>query len=97
MPAIRVQQRRVSGWRMPANTKSVARPNEYGNYVVTVEEAGSHSVAAAAYRRWAFAPEQAAFRAQVRRDLRGKNLACFCPLDRPCHADVLLEIANERA
>lgn len=27
-------------------------------------------------------------------DLRGKNLACFCPLDKPCHADVLLELAN---
>lgn len=26
--------------------------------------------------------------------LRGKNLACFCGPDRPCHADVLLEIAN---
>jgi hypothetical protein len=30
----------------------------------------------------------------VRRELRGKNLACWCPLDEPCHADVLLEIAN---
>ena len=28
--------------------------------------------------------------------LRGKNLACFCPLDQPCHADVLLEMANEK-
>lgn len=27
-------------------------------------------------------------------ELRGKNLACFCRLDQPCHADVLLEIAN---
>ena len=26
--------------------------------------------------------------------LRGKNLACWCPLDQPCHADVLLELAN---
>lgn len=26
--------------------------------------------------------------------LRGKTLACWCPLDQPCHADVLLEIAN---
>lgn len=26
--------------------------------------------------------------------LRGKNLACWCPLDQPCHADVLLDIAN---
>lgn len=27
-------------------------------------------------------------------ELRGKNLACFCPIGQPCHADVLLEIAN---
>lgn len=26
--------------------------------------------------------------------LRGKNLACWCALDAPCHADVLLELAN---
>lgn len=26
--------------------------------------------------------------------LRGKDLACWCPLDRPCHADVLLHLAN---
>lgn len=26
--------------------------------------------------------------------LRGHNLACWCPLDQPCHADVLLELAN---
>lgn len=28
-------------------------------------------------------------------ELRGKNLACWCPLDQPCHADVLLDLANE--
>ena len=27
-------------------------------------------------------------------ELAGKDLACWCPLDRPCHADVLLQIAN---
>lgn len=27
-------------------------------------------------------------------ELRGKNLACWCPLDQPCHADVLLDLAN---
>jgi len=27
-------------------------------------------------------------------DLAGKNLACWCALDQPCHADVLLELAN---
>ncbi len=30
----------------------------------------------------------------VRRELRGRTLVCWCPLDCPCHADVLLEIAN---
>ena len=30
----------------------------------------------------------------IRERLRGKDLACWCPLDKPCHADVLLEIAN---
>jgi len=28
-------------------------------------------------------------------DLTGRNLACWCPLDQPCHADVLLELANQ--
>jgi hypothetical protein len=27
-------------------------------------------------------------------ELRGKDLACWCALDQPCHADVLLELAN---
>ena len=26
--------------------------------------------------------------------LRGKDLACWCPIDHPCHADVLLRLAN---
>lgn len=32
--------------------------------------------------------------AEIRADLRGHDLACWCPLDQPCHADVLLELAN---
>ena len=27
--------------------------------------------------------------------LSGKDLACFCSLDKPCHADVLLKLANK--
>jgi valyl-tRNA synthetase len=33
----------------------------------------------------------------IRRDLRGKNVACYCRLDEMCHADVLLAIANAEA
>jgi hypothetical protein len=32
--------------------------------------------------------------ATLERDLTGKDLAYWCPLDQPCHADVLLELAN---
>jgi hypothetical protein len=31
--------------------------------------------------------------AEVRADLGGKDLACWCPLDQPCHADILLAVA----
>lgn len=34
-------------------------------------------------------------RGAIRRELRGKNLACWCRFGEPCHADVLLEIANQ--
>ena len=27
-------------------------------------------------------------------ELRGRDLACWCDLSEPCHADVLLELAN---
>jgi len=37
------------------------------------------------------------FKAEVRRELAGKNLACWCPLNKHCHADLLLELANEPA
>ena len=30
----------------------------------------------------------------AKRELRGRDLACYCPLVGPCHADVLLEVAN---
>lgn len=31
---------------------------------------------------------------RIRKALGGKNLACWCALDPPCHADTLLELAN---
>jgi hypothetical protein len=38
--------------------------------------------------------EVSPFSEQEIKALRGKDLACFCPLDEPCHADVQLEIVN---
>lgn len=47
-------------------------------------------------RDWMGAESDAARAAILARlpELRGKKLACWCPLDCPCHAAVLLEIAN---
>lgn len=36
------------------------------------------------------------FRNTVRVELGGRDLACWCALDAPCHADVLLELANPK-
>lgn len=33
----------------------------------------------------------------IRSELAGRDLACWCPLNQPCHADVLLEFANGSA
>lgn len=96
---IRVQLSRRKGWKMPPNTVSVARPTVWGNrwkigtpsrFLGKVVETRAEAVAC--YRGCAW-PE-AHHKAWVREKLRGKNLACWCPLDQPCHADVLLEIAN---
>lgn len=84
----RVQLRRTRGWRMPPNTVSVSRPGPWGNpYAVGVH--GDAAQCVQLYRGLVARFPSVAFT-----DLRGKNLACWCALDKPCHADVLLEIAN---
>lgn len=48
-------------------------------------------------RTWWQGPESDAKRKAILAgvdSLRGKNLACFCKLGEPCHADVLLDLAN---
>ncbi len=32
----------------------------------------------------------------LKQELKGKNLSCWCKISEPCHADVLLQIANEK-
>lgn len=34
------------------------------------------------------------WRTALQAELHGHDLACWCPLDQPCHADVLLKLAN---
>lgn len=45
-----------------------------------------------AFRRWV--KTELGRRQFPAEQLRGKNLACWCKPEQPCHADVLLELAN---
>jgi hypothetical protein len=64
---------------------------------------GARSYLVQCFRRWLEGRDQdlGAKSDTLRNDLlmalpsiRGKNLACWCPINGPCHADVLLELAN---
>lgn len=90
---IRVQLRRTKGWRMPPNTVKVARPSKWGNPYKTSECREGAAGAVRAFRVLVESEPETV--EQIRRDLRGKNLACYCPLRATCHADVLLELANK--
>ena len=86
----------------------VGRPSKWGNpfvvdrQLLTVTSPGGGVVITCDSLEDALKCAAAEYRAsvalgmarEIRRDLRGKDLACWCPLDRPCHADVLLELAN---
>lgn len=103
----RVQLSRKKGWRLPPNTMSVARPGKWGNpfkvgetsfYVCDHDDNDRIIIATNTVRdavaQFKWLARQDKHRERIVRELRGKNLACWCPLDQPCHADVLLEIAN---
>lgn len=104
---VRIQRRRTKGWKLPPNTTCVTRPGVFGNPFTfkAADEAGyTRRGAVSAFQDWLSGNPWACGddRYEARRlailarlpELRGKNLACFCPLDQPCHADILLEIAN---
>jgi hypothetical protein len=90
----RIQLSRAKGWRMPPNTVKVDRTTRYGNDFIMAHE-GTRADAVASFRAKAIAQHEAS--PEWYAPLRGKNLACWCPLDKACHADVLLELANAPA
>jgi hypothetical protein len=53
----------------------------------------ARAIAKDTYRRW-IDYQTHDWRLGYIQPLRGKNLACWCPPDHPCHADILLELSN---
>jgi len=93
---VRIQRQRTRGWRMPAGAVYVGRPTKYGNpFPASDTSTQARQEAVRRYRDW-LAGQPALIRT-ARRELAGRNLACWCPLTKPCHADVLLPIARGEA
>ena len=110
MTPVRVQRSRKAGSKLPPNTVCVTRGRgmKWGNpfTIKAYRDAGyrgtdfqAATVCVAAFRAWMIGEPHWAHGANLKpppdvSELRGKSLACWCPLSSPCHADVLLELAN---
>ena len=107
----RIQLSRSKGWRMPPNTIKVDRTTKWGNPAIVGKDGTAadcvywYVLMLAGYiicragigdRQQAAAKVLAAEKAKGYPTLRGKNLACWCKPGKPCHGDVMLEIANRR-
>jgi len=108
-PPGRLRLSRAKGWRLPKGAVNVARPGRWGNPFETGRDGdrerctqlfirllagyvcvSAHPDCVAAQRRWLRRNPPG----DIRRLLAGHDLACWCALDAPCHADALLEVAN---
>lgn len=101
----RIQLSRAKGWRLPPNSVKVDRSTKFGNPFVPGQDnpfLPGHKVEDRRHAWRLFqghAPHNEKLVAAAQTELRGKNLACWCPLPEPgeldtCHAAVLLAIAN---
>lgn len=106
----RIQRKRTKGWRMPPNTVYVGRGSKWGNPFLgdkAVYYFRQWLLSGHIYRDQVDMLPIGLFYKNSRpsiedrrvllrdlHELKGKDLACWCPLDKPCHADVLLELAN---
>jgi hypothetical protein len=87
---------------MPPNTTKVDRTTKWGNpFVIGLD--GTREECIELYKRHVAGDEVTtrkdvlaarALVASSASELRGRDLACWCPMNEPCHGDVLLRIAN---
>jgi len=103
---IRVRRSRAKGARLPDNTVCVDRSTDFGNPFVVGQDGNAatcvwlfmHLMAGnVCLNAKVSVEDQMSARTKIISklpDLRGKNLACWCLINQPCHADVLLTCAN---
>lgn len=105
----RIRLSRKKGWRMPAGAVKVDRTTRYGNPFVVGEpnclgwgDVRDTAHAVWLFRQWLATPARSIVHEAERHRtlleylpaLAGHDLACWCVAGSPCHADVLLELAN---
>lgn len=87
----RLQRSRAKGACLPPAAVVVTRPTKWGNpHPLTL----GRDEAVRRYEDDLRAGRLAVTVDDVRRELVGRDVACYCPADVPCHADVLLALAN---
>lgn len=104
----RIQLRREKGWRKPEGSVVVTRSSKrWGNPFRIGDLIPEPWSLTAKYEGRVVEDRQMAvelfesytrikpfYVELARMELAGKDLCCVCPLDEPCHADVLLRISN---
>ena len=86
----RIQRKRTKGWRMPEGAVYVGRPTDFGNPHSLI---GSTPEIATKLFEEHLLTEPGLLELAIKK-LKGKDLACFCPLNQACHADILLRYVN---
>jgi len=93
---VRVQLRRTRGWRMPENTvKGCRGPGLKLGNPFRIGDFGIPDAAEAVRRHDEWLDHRVVGPpVPDLRPYRGKNIACWCRLDQPCHVDNLIRRAN---
>lgn len=86
----RIQRKRSRGWRMPPGAIYVGRPTKWGNPV----RRGAAKPDTLLYLYEQHVLKRVRAGALDLGELSGKTLVCWCKPGDPCHADVLLRLAN---
>ncbi|HWO40317.1 MAG TPA: DUF4326 domain-containing protein [Candidatus Eisenbacteria bacterium] len=104
MKARRIQLKRTKGWPMPPNTVKVDRSTKWGNPFKVDYKGMTPELAVQSFKNlldefgeYQISPRVKVTVDDIKGELRGKNLACWCKLSEACHADVLLDIANRES
>lgn len=80
----------------PKGASYVGRPSKYGNPYGIGDVFGDRENILKLYANWLQAEIEHGNLTieEIKKDLKGKDLVCWCA-PKPCHADILLKLANE--